>query len=402
MKICFLILLTSFNAFAATPAASMGLESAIQTYLGESPQLKGQQEQVELADGDRWRRYLPNEPTFKFENSQNDNALKYGLDLDVSFPGRSLAFAKLEAVQARVQRLELGAKRNDLAVTMAQAYMQCATGQALYQVRETALADTESFFQSLKSRRGVTQAEKISSELEARQSRRDLAESRDDLQVKCKKFYAMLESAGGRTTGVQAALDLPDDLPVSTLGTLGSVTAEQARADSTIALSDANYGLAYWAQMPDLKFSYERGRDFDTHDWKTNFGVSFTLPLLFPFDESVKVRRIRSQAIIDKGDAMIKKIAANAEQMDAARDFRRSQSQLKELRARDLPLARALMESSYAAYRAGQIGYAEMVLSRRTWVDLRLKDVELRSVVVKSRLLCFEQCETIEIASKNL
>jgi ribosomal protein L20 len=64
-----------------------------------------------------------------------------------------------------------------------------------------------------------------------------------------------------------------------------------------------------------------------------------------------------------------------------------------EIREKDIPLATALVESTYSAYKAGKLGFAELVLSRKTLSDLRLQDIQLRSAIVQNHLKCLNQCE---------
>src|SRR5690606_6641153 len=80
----------------------------------------------------------------------------------------------------------------------------------------------------------------------------------------------------------------------------------------------------------------------------------------------------------------------------------RNKNILRDIRSKDLPMGQALLESSYSAYRAGQLGYAEMALSRKTLTDLRLKDIELRSLILNARLKCLEACDTSAIEKDKL
>ncbi|MCX7675227.1 MAG: hypothetical protein N2Z70_05280 [Bdellovibrionaceae bacterium] len=55
-----------------------------------------------------------------------------------------------------------------------------------------------------------------------------------------------------------------------------------------------------------------------------------------------------------------------------------------------------MADNAYSDYRAGRIGYAEMVLSRRAFVDLSLQELQLRSRLLQLRMQCWSVCETPE------
>ena len=125
--------------------------------------------------------------------------------------------------------------------------------------------------------------------------------------------------------------------------------------------------------------------------------MSITLPLLLPFYATVEAKRAKSQAVIDENVAQIQAASANADQRDGAREYRRSKARLLELRRKDLALGEALVESTYSAYRSGKLGYAELVLSRKTLNDLRLQDIQLRVSIINAHLRCLNQCDRAEV-----
>jgi hypothetical protein len=237
----------------------------------------------------------------------------------------------------------------------------------------------------------------LSLELETRQVRRDLLESKDQREVGCKKFGNMIHNADKEIP----SLSLPDDLDNIILGEMGSTNADELRANATIDYASATYSVAGWSQMPDLVLSYGRkslpGSAGAGSQSYNVYGISLTLPLFYPFHESVESRRTKSQAILDRSTAELEKVQIDADRLEAAKAFIRNKNILRDIRSKDLPTGQALLESSYSAYRAGQLGYAEMALSRKTLTDLRLKDVELRSLILNARLKCLDVCETSAI-----
>ncbi len=399
--LCLLMAGVALPPAGAAQVRALSFGTAIQQAWKDSPQLKELTTQSSLAQGDRWRRFLPNEPKFSYGKDHSDDSSTYVVDLSVAFPGKAFAYSQLDSAVLQKQRAELVARKSELAVLLAHAYLSCASAQATIQIKEGSLNDLESLLHSLKSRRGIIQTEKLSFELETRQTRRELVSARDAMDVSCKKLLALTGNSGSDVP----TLSLPDDVDKEILSQLGSETPEEARINATINLADTNYSLAWWSQLPDFDLNYGRKETVDPtgagRRWSDIYGISVTLPILFPFHESVEIRRTKSQAVLDKSEATLQKIQVESDRMDAARVFSRSGEYLNELRKTDLPLSQSLLESAYSAYRAGQIGYADMVLSRKTYIDLKLKEIELRTAIVTARLKCLDQCDALSWPKKD-
>jgi outer membrane protein TolC len=179
---------------------------------------------------------------------------------------------------------------------------------------------------------------------------------------------------------------------------MDSLTADENRALAAMDVADASYATAWWSQMPDFTLGYawkqfDAPTDTGTRPWYGIVALSVTVPILFPIHEATDAKRARSQAMLDRSDATLQKLQLDSARVEAVRTFLRSREYLKELRQRDLPLGQALLESAYSAYRGGQLGYADMVLSRKTLIDLRLREIEMRSSLVSARLRCLSACE---------
>jgi outer membrane protein TolC len=369
----------------------------------KSPQLDAQETQANLASGDRWRRFIFNEPQFQYSNSDDDTANSYGLSLTTSFPFKFLALSRLDAAKNRAQKAELLAKKYELTKVVTQSYLDCAAANEAYKLQKITSSDLETVFQRLKANYEAgnsTQAEKIGAELQWRQARLDQITAEDKLEVLCRKFSVLIPSIGDGTSAPEwSKISLPDDLDASLIARLGQLTSDQSRAEAAIDTAEANSSIAIWSQLPDFTFTAARNHYVylpgspSGKEWTTTYGVSVTLPLFFPFREAVEVRRAKSQAAIDLNTAEIQKVSADSDQMDGTREYRRNKERLRELRTKDLPLGEALVESTYSAYRAGKLGYAELVLSRKTLTDLRNQDIQLRVSIINSHLKCLTRCE---------
>ena len=390
--------------FQATQVQALTLEEVLHSVWDRNPQLSGQEEQVSLASFDRFRRFIPNEPTLSYLNSDNNTARTFGLQFTTAFPGKNIAFAQLDSAKWRAQKAELESKKYDLTKTFAQSYLDCASAAEALAVQRVTSDDLETVFNSLKTLYEAghsTQAEKIGAELQSRQASLDLITAEDKKEITCSRMHSLLELNGARL--VEADFKLPDDIDGKIVNELSDFTSDQNRAKSTAEVAQANASTAFWSQLPDITFFVNRNHYLyfpgspNGEAWTTSYGVSITLPLLFPFYETVEAKRAKSQAVIDENVAQIQAASANADQRDGAREYRRSKARLLELRRKDLALGEALVESTYSAYRSGKLGYAELVLSRKTLNDLRLQDIQLRVSIINAHLRCLNQCDRAEV-----
>ena len=400
----FLMFVSPQIVWADSHLTPLTLENVLQRVWQNSPITEAQKLQTEIALGDRWRRYLFNEPQLTYANSDDNSAHSYGISLVAPFPGKSFALSKLDSARAEVQKAEVYAKKYDLAKIFTQAFLDCASSQAAFEIQKLTSNDLDTVAQTLKSRYETghsTQAEKIGSELQSRQAQFDLITAQDKQTATCKKLKALIQTTStGLISYENFETLLPDDIDPRLIAELGDLTADESRARTSIDVAEASFSTALWMQLPDFSLSVNRNQYLylpgspSGKEWTTTYTVSVTLPLLFPFHESVESRRLKSQARIDKGMAELQKATANSDVRDAAQEYLRSQKRLVELRQKDLALAEALVESTYSAYRTGKLGYAELVLSRKTLSDIRNQDIQLRVSIIASHLRCLNHCQT--------
>ena len=400
-----LLIAAAFAVLSVQPKAALAtttIEEVIHQAWLFSPQLSAQEVQTSLSSGDRWRRYVPNEPQLQYANSDDHSSESFGVQLSTSFPGKAFALKRLDAAKYQSQSLESSAKKYELAKIVAQAYLDCASSSALVLLQTETSSDLETVYRTLRSlyeTGHATQAEKIGAELLSRQAQQDFLAAKDKEEVQCAKFASLL-----KLNNIEldiAKLELPEDVSASLISEIGPSTSDQARAQAAAAVASATGSTAWWSQAPDLTFGIARNHypylpaSPSGKIWTNNYSVSITLPLLFPLREQVEVRRSRSQATIDLNVAEAARLLADSDQSDAAREYKRSRARLDELRRRDLALGEALVESTYSAYRSGKLGYAELVLSRKILNDLRTQDILLRLSIVSAHLRCLTECDRV-------
>ena len=395
-------------ATLAAAAPKLSLQTVVREALDNSPQLRAQRTQTNLAYSDRWRRFLINEPTLSYTAADNTSQIQYGLSVPIAFPGKSFALTTLDGAKYRVERAEQSARRYEVVSKVTAAYLECASANATMAMQTQTVDDLEEVFTTLRAlyeSGHSTQAEKIGAELQSRQARSDLDIARFREINSCRKFADLWKIESGRDVGEvamdQLDLELPDDIDAELLKELGPRTADEARAEAAAGLAQASASTATWSQAPDLTVTAVRNHyryppaSPNGKIWTTGITVSLTLPLLYPFAEGAEVRRIKSRAALDENAAFVARVNARSDVTEAKREYQHARARLKDLRAKDLTLGEALAESTSSAYRQGRLGFAELILSRKTLADLRAQDIALRGTIIDAHLRCLDQCDAV-------
>ncbi len=417
------------------------MDAFLDAALSSSPQVLEQKKLLELSQQDEWKRFVIAEPTLQYNTTDNGTANAWGLSLPIPFPLKPFVMSQLDHSRTEGLRLELRARSFETAKLAIQSYVDCAQAQQIDLLTVATLEDLETVSNTLKrlyEEGHSTQAEKIGSELQVHQAQMDAQTAREKTEVACAKLSRLMSivapqtdqsqvsdrktlrdsshelaqistpdssenlrenpSDAGERPGAYPRLQLDDDLSPQILERLGVDSADQARAKASFHIAQATQATAFWTQVPDFNVSVTRNHyvylpgspSGEANTW--SYGVSVTLPLLFPIQERAEVQKLKAQARMDANTANLARITAEADREDAALEYKRSHRRLVELRRNDLNLAEALVESTYSAYRAGKLGYAELVLSRKTLADLRAQDIQLRASILVSRLRCLDRC----------
>lgn len=402
--VAFICFSTPFIIKASLPT-EIDLSEAIRRSWSLSEQLRAQRIQVELASKDRWRRFLINEPQVSYGTTDDSTAEIFGVQLAFAMPGKAFAIADLDQAKELSSKAELSAKKYDLAKAVAQSYLDCASANESFELIKITNTDLQTVSRSLKVKYEMghaTQAEKIGAELQASQAEMDLESAKDKAKSQCKKLSLLM---GKDSADQDYSPRLPDDLDSSLISELGDESADQERAAAAIKVANVTERLAGWSQIPDLSFSATRNHYYYPSGspsgaaWTTNYSVAITLPILFPFIEMNEIHRAKSQAMIDRNIAELQKINADSDQLDASQEYTRSRKRLKQLRGKDLALAEALLEGSLSSYRSGKLGYAELVLYRKMFLDLKNQEIQLRTSVISAHLRCLNKCEALSQGS---
>jgi outer membrane protein TolC len=411
MKTIILFVLSTVFCPFPVLAQTLTLEQAIRTTWENSPQLKAQKELAGIYSDDTWRRFIPQEPTGSWAvnySAYGQDAIEpvWGLSLTYPIPFKSLAFTQLDSAVAQQQRWEMTAKKYDLAVAIAQAYMNGATAQAMIVFQEQNVQDLETITEAIRLQYihgHSNQTQKISAELQLAQAQRDLKTAQDQLETAVELYARLMGIPPGQVTG----FELPEDVPSSIIKELGDRTSGQLRDKASMDVGEANRATGFWAQIPDPTFSISQDnyQDLAISPWggkqDYNYMVSFTIPILFPFHEVAEAKRSENQGIISKDTARIQLIQDNSAQEAGALDYRRSRDRFKRLHSKDLILAEAMKESALAAYKRGQLAFSDLMLARQTYASLKIEDIQIRAEIVNSHLAGLRDIEGSEENDKT-
>ena len=395
MKIIFLLFTMLNYAHANT------LEEVIRGAWGKDNLIKAQETRISAADLDKFARFLPNNPNLTYSNADNSSWHIYGGSIDFGIPGKAFALRKLDNVRYEAEKAELSAKKNELAQFILDRYSECAAGKELLKVLTSATTEFESLTRALTARYETgqtTQAERIAMELQYRQAKIEYDAIVDKSSIACKKFEEISDRYEIKTD--DGALLLPDDFEGSTLSEMGHASADLIRSQNEMKLADARFQTAGWDVLPNITLGYYRqyysqvvASPIIPTQWTSTYSVSVNFPLFYWFYNRNDMQKLKAESMITERRAQMKKIESEVDINNARKLFARNRRILTKLRNHDLPMAETMVDSTLANYKAGKLGFSELILARRTWLDLKKEEVTLKQSLLNARLVCLTSCE---------
>ncbi len=396
-SLLFLFVLFTWDASASK------LEEVIRASWQKDSFIKAQEQKISAADLDKWARFLPNNPNLTYSDADNTSWRIYGGSLDVGIPGKAFALRKLDNVRYDIEKSELMAKKNELAQFILNRYTECAGAHELLDILGEATTELETLTKTLTARYEIgqsTQAERIGMELQYRQANIEFNAIKDRSGVACQKFQEVLDRYEITHVKIDKDLTLPMDLPIGILSEMGHYSLDYVRAENDRKLADMNYKTAVWNVLPDITLGFYRqyynqvvASPIVPVKWTSTYTVSVNFPLFYPFYNGNSLSKIRAENMIAERRAQMKKMESEQDMGDAIRLFQRNKKILKKLMDHDLPMAETMVDSTFANYKAGKLGFSELILAKRTWLDLKKEEVSLKLSLLNSRLICLDKCE---------
>lgn len=398
MRFIFLSLLIILSSFAHASS----LEEIIFSSWSNDPLVSSQELKIKAAELDKFARFLPNNPTVSFTDSDNHSWRTYGVSLVVGIPGKAFALHKVDNEILRAETSEMSAKKIELANFIMTHYGSCASNKELIGILSTATKELAILKDAITARYEMgqsTQAERIGIELQYRQANIEYLALKDQAKVACDKLQAIVAEKKLPET-VLADTSLPEDLSESLLSQLGNKSLDLIRSENDSRVSLAQADTAFWKIAPEFTFSYYRNyynnvvaSPIIPVQWTNTFMVSMNIPLLFPFYERSELIREQAENRIASQRAAMRIIAGEKSIQDASHQFLRSKKIFKKLLEHDLPMAETMVDSTLAAYKQGKLGFSELILAKRTWLDLKKEEVNLKLTMLNARFVCLSSCE---------
>ncbi|MFL5785152.1 MAG: TolC family protein [Bacteriovoracaceae bacterium] len=393
----FLILLLSL----ASVARASSLEDVIRSAWEKDQLIKAQESRISAADLDKYARFLPNNPNVAYSDMDNSSWHIYGGTLDIGIPGKAFALRKLDNARYEAEKSELAAKKNELAQFILDRYSECAAGKELIRILTSATNELESLTRALTARYETgqtTQAERIGMELQYRQAKIEYDAIIDRSRIACGKLQELSERYD--LTINEETLLLPDDFNQATISQLGNASIDYIRSSNDLRIADARYKTASWDVLPNFTLGYYRqyynrvvASPIIPTQWTTSYTVSVNLPIFYWFYNGNDLRKIRAENMITERRAQMRKLQSEVDINNARTLFIRNRKILTRLRQHDLPMAETMVDSTLANYKAGKLGFSELILARRTWLDLKKEEVSLKQSLLNARLICLSSCE---------
>lgn len=386
---------------ASTPPL---LDKIICTAWKNDPMISAQEARITAAQRDRIGRFLPNNPQILWSAADNSSWHTYGASLTVGMPGKAFALSSLDKAQLLAEERELGAKRNEIAGFILDIYDDCAAGEELEEVLEEAVEELGVLAETLDARYQMgqsTQGERIAMQLQVRQARIEQNALRDRTKVACDKLAQYMDKLPAGIIQPNQKPVLPDDFSDEVLQQMGQMGQNVLRFENDLRLAQVKADTAWWQNAaPDFNLGvyrnfYDRvvASPIVPNQNTWTYTVSVTLPLLYPFTSGNDVRRARAEATIAESRARKNLDRAQMEFANARASYQRATEVLKKLRTHDMPLAEVMVDSTFASYKGGKLGFAELLLAKRTWLDLKREDVQLRQTILGARLVCLNNCD---------
>jgi outer membrane protein TolC len=318
------------------------------------------------------------------------------------FPGKAFAFHKLDNATVTAENAETFAKRIEIATFVTRLYTDCASAKELTKVLSTAREELDILKEAINSRYMMgqsTQAERIGIELQYRQANNEYLSLIDQSAAACSKLEKLVSDRNLKLD-VMTEMKLPSDFSPELISNLGRKSLDHIRSENEEHLSSIQAGLAFWDVAPDINVTYYRNyynrvvaSPIIPVQWTNSLVVSMKIPILFPFYERSEYLTNRASARIAAQRAYMKRLDAERAEEDAYRSYDRNKMIYQKLINHDLPMAETMVDSTFAAYRQGKLGFSELILAKRTWLDLKKEEVSLKQNLLNSRLVCLDNCE---------
>lgn len=385
----------------ASPFAVYGSQNALEKVIVSK--LSGSSEHVgdlkQVADRERVRSWLPDAPTVTYSMGDNQTWKAWTVSTSLPIPVKSLYRDSYTAASGKLMKAEANQSKQEMLREAVETYLECFMPREMITLLGEALRDQNimtSVSSSLYATGAIPQADRVASELQLRQLEAQVNAQNDLMSTGCARWTRW----GGEITDENES-SLVSTISNEALRDLDLVI--DARKDvvirkfETVSLDKKNLWSKY---IPDLELSYSKNNYFDLYrsggppvKYTDSWSVGIKLPFAFPFYDNSDYKRESAELGIAKMKLEFEKTETLKTWELAKKDWKRTLNRLTEIEGKDLALAEAFVESALASYRQGKVGLAELALARRTKLDLKIEQVNLKAQKLIAKTVCLTECE---------
>lgn len=375
--------------------------TSVSDYVSQTDAVKQADQTVAAKEGLRVRHLFFSNPSLVFNSNDDGATYQYGVSLPVGLPGKAIALYGVDDAEVKAARIDRHRIRQDMTLKVAEDILNCLENKERVEMMAQSLRDAQeqySFLQDQYARGFTSHTEFILAEIQLNQFQfeNDLLKS---------KSIEFCEQAG-RVYGISDMARMPEySLPEIRSWDFGEGTLEQKEIKADTLILEAKKKTLYWEQLPDLNLNFLRNNyrilsaspyQSEPRAWTNSFGVAITFPLLWPFDENLEIKQKRAQYLTQLEDQKRNARNAATDMRQMQTEFVKSTKRLEVIVKKEFPLAEKLKSYSLQNFKNGKISFAELVLARKTVLDVHLQKVELNSKLIKLAIRCGEACYGLE------
>lgn len=352
-----------------------------------------------VTERDRKSSWLPTSPTVSYSSNDNHSWRAWSLTTSVPLPIKSAYRDSYQAANAKYLRSGALSVKHEVLRNTVELFLECSVPFEMTKLIEQSLKDQSiiaSITASLYATGSIPQADRVASELQLRQLNAQVRMQKEMAEVGCEKW----QQWSGDVLD-EKSFEIQSDISQATLVEIGM--AQNPRKDllknklESLALNRQSLWAKY---IPDLEVGVMRNNYFDLYlsggppvKYTYSWTVGIKLPLNFPFYDNTEFRRESADIGIEKLRTQFEKNEADKAWMQARKDWKRISERLQEISGKDLALAEAFVEGSIASYRSGKVGLADLVLARKTRLELKIEEINLKAQKLLAKSICLTECE---------
>lgn len=352
-----------------------------------------------VAGRERVRSWLPSSPSISYSSNDNYSWRAWSLGTSIPIPIKSLYRDSYQNSKARVMKAEALNSKQEILRNTVEIFLECSVPFEMTKLIEQSLKDQSiitSITASLYATGSIPQADRVASELQLRQLNAQVRIQKELADVGCEKWKEWSDEAASENNYA-----IQSDISTETLKEIGMT--ENPKRDllkNKLESLTLNRESLWSKYIPDLDVNVYRNNYFDPYlsggppvKYTYSWTVGITLPFNFPFYDNTEFRRESAEIGMAKLQAEYERSETEKSWEQAKKDWRRISERLMEINGKDLALAEAFVESSVASYRSGKVGLADLVLARKTRLELKIEEINLKAQKLIAKTVCLTECE---------